>query len=103
MSETSAPENVATPDAIVLCSKCKLRPRADSKGTNPWCNECRADYQRDYVNGKDAKARREGFAAGVTAMRELIGAKMRSFGFARLSGMEAAAVVRAADSPKPEN
>ena len=60
-------------DAVeLLCSKCHKNPRADANGTNPWCKECRADYQRAYEAGRAEKLKDTGFAKGAEAMRKAL-------------------------------
>lgn len=58
--------------AVKMCSKCKQNPRADADGTNPWCLDCRADYQRAYNEGKAERLKDTGFSKGVEAMRRAL-------------------------------
>lgn len=59
-----------TAEAVKLCSKCGKNPRADQEGTNPWCKECRADYQAAYAAGKAERIKDTGFSKGAEAMRQ---------------------------------
>lgn len=55
-----------------LCSKCKENPRADEDGSNPWCNPCRAEYQRSYNATKEGRAEERGYQRGVQALRAVL-------------------------------
>jgi len=61
------------------CPKCDIRPA--TIGRNRWCNECNAEYQRDYQNQRVTLARekgyREGLRVGAEEMRAGLLASMR--------------------------
>lgn len=62
----------STAEDLKLCSKCGKNPRADQSGTNPWCKDCRADYQAAYAAGKAERIKDTGFSKGVEAMRHAL-------------------------------
>ena len=74
-----------------FCSKCGVHPRADPDGTNPWCLECRAEYQATYWKGREARAQERGYAEGLAAMRAAAVHRFQQFPSAYFSGAEIAA------------
>ena len=84
---------------LILCSKCGKNPRADQDGTNPWCLECRAEYQRSYNGLKIEMSESRGFCAGVTAMRHQVIAFFSQWPSAHFSGTEIAVKVQQMPGP----
>jgi hypothetical protein len=62
-------------EAVLMCSKCEERPRADPTGKKPWCLECNAEYQRNYVAGLKKQTAQQSFARGVAAMKRCLAAE----------------------------
>lgn len=62
-------------ETVLMCSKCKEKPRADQKGTNPWCLDCRAEYQKNYVSSLKKQTAEQSFARGVAAMKRCLAAE----------------------------
>lgn len=83
-----------------LCSKCGKNPRADADGTNPWCKECRAAYQRDYEDRKMARKESRGFALGVQAMRADLARRFGELGFSSLEAWEVRDAILQAPAPQ---
>ena len=81
------PENGSAP----LCTKCGLRPKSgNSEDANPWCKECRAEYQREYKLRENWRAERRGILRGIQAMREVLAGHFRRFPSAAFTGAEIA-------------
>lgn len=93
------PEIEAATESTTLCSKCGKNPRAEPNGTNPWCKECRAKYQREYQETKKEMAKGKGFAAGVAAMKECLAEEFDRLGSGMFSGYEVGYLIRQAPGP----
>lgn len=96
---TSGPTN-AQNGTVPLCTKCSERPRAAGDGNNPWCKECRAEYQRDYEQRRLAMKEKHGYALGVKDMRELLAAEFDRLGFSQFSAIEVRDLILRALGPK---
>ena len=92
-----------TTQTAKICSKCNERPRYDESGSNPWCKECRAAYQKEYVAGLHKQNAQQSFARGVKAMREFVASEFDRLGLGQFNGMEAAEYIRGATAPKFED
>lgn len=61
-----------------LCSKCGKQPPASN---HTYCKACKAEYQREYTEGIEARvserAAREGWAAGAEAFRAAVVGEFR--------------------------
>jgi len=95
----AAPPGVNTSE-VLLCSKCGDNPRADGDSNNPWCKECRAEYQRNYERLRLLKQERHGYAQGISDMRELLAGEFDRLGFAEFSAIEVRDLIRNAPGPK---
>ena len=89
----------AEKQTVRICSKCKKNPAADQDGTNPWCKDCRAAYQREYSASLEDRAERRGLRRGIDAMRDAAAANLKFYGGAHFSGIEAAALVKRMPGP----
>ncbi len=85
----------------VLCTKCGENPRADEDSNNPWCKPCRAKYQKEYQDGKVARATAKGFVAGVDAAVKSLAGEFARAGNAMVSCNEVAQVIARAPRPTP--
>ena len=84
-----------------LCSKCKKNPKAGgAEDTNPWCNECRTEYQRERKETLEWRAERRGIIRGIQAMRQEVSSHFRQWAGRPFMGGEAATVVDALPGPK---
>jgi len=100
MTEQTQPDaSVSRETGFERCPKCNLRPQAPG-GTVKWCLECRAEYQRNYQNGRTEMAKNKGFREGVKATKELLAREFEQFGGSQFSGDEIAALIRRAPGPK---
>ena len=88
-----------TAPAKAPCSKCGEGPRIG--GTNPWCLDCQAEYQAIYRVRLIERAKTEGFAAGVAAMRAVVMHRFRQFPLSAFNGSEVAATVQMMENPRP--
>ncbi len=82
-----------------VCSKCGLSPRMDPNGTNPWCKQCHADYQRDYRGTIDWRNERRGVIRGIRAEVEYLSAYFRREGRA-IMGPEVASIIESLPGPQ---
>lgn len=64
-----------------------------------WCSQCRADYNREYRGLRDQMQNGKGFAAGVTAMREVLVSEFMAQGSVGFSGYEVAILINQAPGP----
>ncbi len=87
-------------ETVVVCSKCKLNPRADVDGTNPWCNECRAKYAKEYKEMFVKRTTDQAFARGVEAMRQMLAGEFQRLGIGQFTGFDVAHLIRGAIAPK---
>lgn len=87
-------------DSSVLCSKCKLKPRADAESTNPWCNDCKTKYQKEYKELIARRSSERAFIAGVEAMRQTLALEFSRLGKIAFSGREVAFAV--VHTPRPQ-
>lgn len=94
----TAQDALASPS--VMCSKCGERPRADATSTNPWCLECKAEYQREYVAKLKKQNAEQAFARGVAGMKKVLAAEFDRLGSGSFDGYEIAALIRNAPGPK---
>ncbi len=62
------------PTDTKLCSKCNERKR---RKDHEWCDECKAEKQRQYVKDRDDMMERRGWVAGAEAMRAELLSRMR--------------------------
>ncbi len=60
------------------CSKCE--GQLDTTGYPKWCKSCRAKNKREYEATKKEMSETRGFAAGVSAMRQLLCDELRGRG-----------------------
>jgi hypothetical protein len=85
---------------VALCSKCGKNPKAgDEKDANPWCKECRAEYQREYKQRENWRAERRGIIRGIQAMREATAAYFAQWNGRPFMGGEVSAVVMQLPGP----
>lgn len=91
--------NCATPQSP-NCTKCGKNPRADADSNNPWCKDCRAEYQRDWDRGKKERERHRGYVEGAAAMREQIVLALARLGNAQINALDTARWVR--EQPTPD-
>lgn len=88
-------------DAKPLCTKCKKNPKAGNEDDkNPWCNECRTQYQRERAEGLEWRAERRGIIRGILAMRMHVAKHFQQWAGRPFMGAEVASVV--ASLPGPE-
>ena len=83
-----------------LCSKCGKNPRMSQESTNPWCNECHAEYVRENRKTVEWRTERRGIIRGVQAMREAIAAHFRQWGGRPFMGNEVASMVDSLPGPQ---
>lgn len=94
---------MAKTEGVKFCSKCGVHPRADADSTNPWCVECKAQYQAEYRAKQDWRAERRGILRGAQAMREQIAVYFRQWSMARpFLGPEVASIVEGLPGPRLE-
>ncbi len=88
--------------SVKMCSKCHQNPRADTNNGNPWCKECRADYQRIYAEGRAERVKDTGYAKGVEAMRASQIAKLDEMAsWATLEVRDVITWIREFPAPRP--
>jgi len=81
------------------CTKCGNNPKAGGpEDKNPWCKECRAEYQRERVQGLDWRAERRGLIRGIRAMRECLSVYFRAMP-RHLAGPEVASIIETLPGP----
>ena len=86
-------------DEKTMCSKCESS-EVESDGYPRWCNRCKASYKREYEATKAGRAEKKGFAAGVTAMREVLSDEFEKLGSGRFAAFEVARLIQNAPGPK---
>lgn len=86
-------------ESLLKCSKCGERPRADQAGSNPWCLECRAEYQREYVAKMKKQTAEQSFARGVAATKRIFITEFMRLGIGQFSGFEVATLINRAPGP----
>lgn len=86
-------------DKPELCSKCADN-EVTGEGYPRWCNPCRASYKREYEATKTGRSEKKGFAAGVTAMRELLSSEFEKLGSGKFAAFEVARLIQNAPGPK---
>jgi hypothetical protein len=98
-AKTSEVENVSreTEASGETCSKCE-KP-LDTTGFPKWCKACQNAYRREYRRTKEDMSESRGFAAGVTATKNLISSEFERMGRVNFSGIEAARLVRICRGP----
>lgn len=84
---------------VLLCSKCEKNPRADADSTNPWCQECKTEYQRTYVAGLKKQTAEQSFARGVAATKRVFVAEFSRLGVGQFTGYEIANLIAHAPGP----
>lgn len=83
-----------------LCTKCGKNPKAGGDAdTNPWCQPCRTEYQRERKETQEWRTERRGIVRGFRAMREELAAYFRTSGRA-FQGPEVAAIIEHLPGPK---
>ena len=83
-----------------MCSKCKKNPKAGgSDDKNPWCQECRSNYQRERNDTLEWRAERRGLIRGIQAMREHIASHFVQWAGRPFMGAEVASVVNSLPGP----
>jgi hypothetical protein len=88
---------------VKLCTKCGENPKAgDEKDKNPWCLECRSEYQKRRYQALDWRAERRGLIRGIQAMRESLSTYFRASGRAFM-GPEVASIIDALPGPGVES
>jgi hypothetical protein len=89
-------------ESFVKCAKCGIRPAGApaGQGGNKWCNECRAQWQRDYQDTRITMANNKGFYEGVKAMRDLLAQEFERLGWGAFTGDEIALLIRQAPGPR---
>lgn len=86
-------------EAAPRCSRCGKNPRAAADSNNPWCKECRAEYQREYEDRRLARKESKGFALGVAAMRAELARRFGELGFSSLEAWEVRDAILQAPAP----
>jgi hypothetical protein len=87
--------------AVKLCTKCGVNPKAgDEKDRNPWCQDCRNEYQNDRNATKAWRDERRGIFRGIKAMREHIQRHFQQWNGRPFMGAEVAAII--SELPGPE-
>ncbi len=89
-------------ESPLMCSKCEKKPRADRDGTNPWCLDCRAEYQREYSTKIKKQTAEQAFARGVAATKACFAAEFARLGIGQFTGFDAADLIQRAPGPKFE-
>ena len=83
-----------------LCTKCGVNPKAgDASDKNPWCQQCRTEYQREWRETLDWRTERRGILRGIRAMRETIKNYFLQYGGRPFMGNEAASIVDGIPGP----
>ena len=83
----------------LMCSKCGKNPRADAASTNPWCQDCKTEYQRTYVSGLKKQTAEQSFARGVAATKRIFAAEFSRLGIGQFTGFEVATLIIRAPGP----
>jgi hypothetical protein len=78
-------------DVSAKCTRCEKD--LDTTGYPRWCRACKGKYQREYNATRKEMHETRGFAAGASAFRAAVVARMRLFGSAHFSGAEVASMV----------
>ncbi len=76
-----------------MCSKCK--GGLDTEGYPRWCKGCRAKYQKDWKQTREALT----FGDGIAAMRELLANEFQNQGGGSFSGYEIRDLIMQAPGP----
>ena len=71
---------------VATCSKCESD--LDTTGYPKWCKKCRAEHKREYEATKREMSETRGFAAGASAMRAGIAARIRALGNGKFTGIQ---------------
>ncbi len=87
-------------ETVVLCSKCKTNPRADPDSTNPWCNDCKTKYAKEYKEMWVKRNSDQAFARGVEALRKMLYSEFTRLGIGQFTGFDVAHLIRGATAPK---
>ena len=82
-----------------LCTKCGVNPRASLESNNPWCKECRAQYQKEWQAMMKERANGKGYAEGARAMRDHISGELSKLGGSMVMAYEVARFVRGMELP----
>lgn len=83
-----------------LCTKCGQNPKAgDANDTNPWCRECRNEYQNKRYKTLEWRSERRGLIRGIQAMREYMAEYFKRSGRAFM-GPEAASLIETLPGPQ---
>lgn len=86
------------PSETPQCSKCE--GPLDTTSYPKWCKACRAKNKREYEATKKEMSETRGFAAGVSAAKDLLASEFESaIRGAAINGFEAARLVRACKGP----
>lgn len=81
------------------CSKCENS--LDTTGSPKWCRACRAKYKREYDATVKDMTESRGFCAGITAMRQYLAERFRSYGTqGAFTGSEIAGIIMQAKGPE---
>lgn len=98
ITKTEQPTNATAPEK--LCTKCNERPKSGgAEDTNPWCKECRNEYQRDYRDGQSWRDERRGIVRGIKAFREGAAAEFKGYSNRHFSGAEVAFMLEQMTGP----
>lgn len=87
----------------LMCSKCAKKPRADQNNRNPWCSDCRAEYQRGYVANLKKQTAEQSFARGVSQTKRIFANEFNRLGGGSFTGIEIASLIMQAPGPKFED
>lgn len=85
-------------ESFEKCPRCQTRPA--TAGRNRWCNECNAEYQREYQAGREERAGSRGFTRGVEAMRQAVQQHFEQFRFAHFAGLEISKMTGTIPAPR---
>lgn len=99
MAETLNEENVPTCSRVNDMGDACGKP-LDTTGYPLWCKRCRADHRKAYNATVKEMSETRGFAAGVTATKELLASEFENaIRGAHINGFEAARLVRICRGP----